>query len=140
MSQQRGIITLIPKKAKNSKKIYNWQLISLLNVDYKILIKMFATCIKETLHTIIHTDQRGFIPGRYIGENIIEILSITDKLEIEDKPGLLISIDFYKAFDTIEWPFIQKAFKFFNFMEYLTKWIGIYTLTSIMDTCQKDSI
>ena len=63
---------------------------------------MFATHIKETLHTIIHTDQRGFIPGRYIDENIIEILSIIVKLEIEDKPGLLISIDFYKAFDTIE--------------------------------------
>ena len=24
ISQQRGIITLIPKKAKNIKKIYNW--------------------------------------------------------------------------------------------------------------------
>ena len=83
---------------------------------------MFATHIKETLHTIIHTNQRGFIPGRYIGENIIEILS---KPEIEDKPGLLISIDIYKAFDNIEWSFIQKAFKFFNFPEYLTKWIGI---------------
>ena len=86
---------------------------------------MFATRIKQTLHTIIHTDQRGFIPGRYIGENIMEILSIIDKLEIEDKPGLLISIDFYKAFDTIEWSFIQKAFTFFNFPEYLTKWIRI---------------
>ena len=125
ISQQRGIITLIPKKAKNIKKIYNWRPISLLNVDYKILTKMFATRIKQTLHTIIHTDQRGFIPGRYIGENIMEILSIIDKLEIEDKPGLLISIDFYKAFDTIEWSFIQKAFTFFNFPEYLTKWIRI---------------
>ena len=86
---------------------------------------MFATHIKETIHTIIHTDQRGFISGRYTGENIIEILTIIDKLDIEDKPGLLISIDFYKAFDTIEWSFIQKTFTFFNFPEYLTKWIGI---------------
>ena len=86
---------------------------------------MFATCIKQTLYTIIHTDQRGFVPRRYIGENIIEILSIIDKLEIEDKPGLLISIDFDKAFDMIEWSFIQKAFTFFNFPDYLTKWIRI---------------
>ena len=73
---------------------------------------MFATCIKEILHTIIHTDQRGFIPGRYIGENIIEILSIIGELEIEDKLGLLISIDFYKAFDTIEWSFYNKPLNF----------------------------
>ena len=37
----------------------------------------------------------------------------------------MISIDLYKAFDTIEWSFIQKAFKFFNFPEYLTKRIEI---------------
>ena len=66
-----------------------------------------------------------FYPWRYIGENVIEILPIIVKLEIEDKPDLLISIDFYKAFDTIEWSFIQNAFKFFNFPEYLTKWIEI---------------
>ena len=88
------------------------QLISLLNVDYKILTKMFATHFKETVHTIIHTGQRGIIPGRYIGENITEILSIIEKLEIEDKPGLLIPIYFYKAFDTIEWSFIKKALNF----------------------------
>ena len=75
---------------------------------------MFATCVRGVLHTIIHTDQR-----RYVGENIIDILSIRDKLEIEDQPGIFISIDFYKAFDAIEWSFIQKTFTFFNFSEYL---------------------
>ena len=64
---------------------------------------MFAIHIKEILHTIIHTNLRGFIPGRYIGENIIEILFSTDKLELKDKPGILISIYFYKTFDTMEW-------------------------------------
>ena len=62
---------------------------------------MFANHIKEILHTIIHTEQGSFIPGRYKGENIIEILSIIDRLEIEDKPGLLIFLT-YKAFDTVE--------------------------------------
>ena len=64
---------------------------------------------------------RTFIPGRYIGENIIENLSLIEKLEIKDKPDLLISIDFYKSFDTIEWSFILKAFEFCNFLEYLIK-------------------
>ena len=61
---------------------------------------------------------REFFPERYIGENSIEIWSITDKLEIEYQPSLLISIDFYKASDTIEWPFIQKPFSSFNFLQY----------------------
>ena len=57
---------------------------------------MFATYIKEILHPKIHVYLRVFIPGRYISENIIEILSTIDKVELEDKPGLLISIDFSK--------------------------------------------
>ena len=30
-------------------------------------------------------------------------------------PGLLIFLDFKKAFDTLEWPFIRKTFKYFDF-------------------------
>ena len=58
MSQQRGIVALIPKMAQNIKKIFNWQPIPLLNVDFRILFKKFATQIKEILHTIFHTDQK----------------------------------------------------------------------------------
>ena len=72
---------------------------------------MFATYIKEILHTIIHADHKVFIPERSKGENI-EILSITDQLQIEDKPDLLISIDVYKAFDTKDWLVTQKALKY----------------------------
>ena len=125
ISQCRVVITLIPKKGKNIKNILNWRPISLLNVDYKILTKILATRIKGVLRTIIHPDQKGFVPDRYIGENIIEIISTIDKLETEDHPGLLVSIDFYKAFDTLEWTFIKKAFEYFNFPEYLIKWVSV---------------
>ena len=128
------------KKGKNIKNILNWRPISLLNVDYKILTKILATRIKAVLHTIIHPDQKGFVPDRYIGENIIEIISTIDKLESEDHPGLLVSIDFYKAFDTLEWTFIKKAFEYFNFPEYLIKWVSVIynnINSHIMDICQK---
>ena len=41
-----------------------------MNVDYKILSKILANRIKRVLHTVIHPDQKGFVPDRYIGENI----------------------------------------------------------------------
>ena len=43
------------------------------------------------------------------------------KLEIEDTSGLLVSVDLYKAFDTLEWPFIKKAFEYFHFQRVLIK-------------------
>ena len=48
ISQQRGIITLIPKKAINIRKILNWQPISHLNVDYRIQTKILASHIKKS--------------------------------------------------------------------------------------------
>ena len=92
-----------------------------MNVHYKILTKILATQINGVHHTIIHPDQKGFVSGRYIGENIIEIISIADKQEFEDNPGLLVSVEFNKAFDTLEWSSIMKAFEYFNFPEYLIK-------------------
>ena len=86
---------------------------------------MLATRIKGVLHTIIHPYQKGFVLDRYIGENIIEIISTIDKLETEDNLRLLVSIDSYKAFGTLEWSFIKKAFEYFNFPEYLIKWVSV---------------
>ena len=60
---------------------------------------------------------------RSIHTYIIEIISISDKLEMEDNPGLLVSIDFYKAFDTLAWSFLKKAFEYLHFPERLIKWL-----------------
>ena len=53
---------------------------SLNNVDYKIELKL-VTRIQEVLYTIIHPDQKGSVPYSYTEENVIEIISIIDKLE-----------------------------------------------------------
>ena len=37
--------------------------------------------------------------------------------------GTLINIDLEKAFDSIEWDYIPKAFRFFNYPEKLIEWI-----------------
>ena len=51
-----------------------------------------------------------------------------DKLEEDDIPGLLMLVDFEKAFDTIEWPFIEKTIEFYGFSPTFRKWIkSFYT-------------
>jgi hypothetical protein len=49
------------------------------------------------------------------------------KLEEEDDiPGLLLLIDFEKAFDTVEWSFIGKTLQFYSFGPSLQKWIKAF--------------
>lgn len=69
VTQKQGIITCIPKEGKSKFYIKNWRPITLLNVVYKIGSGCKAQRIKNILEKIICTDQTGFIPGRYIGEN-----------------------------------------------------------------------
>ena len=70
ISQNRGIITLIPKKDKNRTLSDNWRPISLLNTNYKVATKAIAARIAKVLSTLIHEDQTGYIKGRFIGQNI----------------------------------------------------------------------
>ena len=126
ISQRQGLITCLPKGDKPKQFLKNWRPITLLNVIYKIASSCIAERIKTTLTSLISDDQTGFISGRYIGENtrlIYDILHITDELDI---PGLLLIVDFEKAFDSISWKFINHTLNFFNFGESIKKWINVF--------------
>ena len=40
-------------------------------------------------------------------------------------PGILLFVDFERAFDTLEWPFILKALETFNFGQNFIKWFSV---------------
>ena len=130
VDQKRGIITLIPKKDKIRTLLKNWRPISLLNTDYKILTKCLAMRLHGVLPSIINLDQTGFLKGRYIGENIRTISDIIDYTSLRHQPGIILLLDFEKAFDTIKWSFIINSLKLFNFGPDFIHWIStIYSNT-----------
>ncbi len=64
---------------------------------------------------IIDEEQSGFLIGRYIGNNIRLILDLIDYRHFISDDSLILFIDFYKAFDTIEHYFMFKVIAFFGF-------------------------
>jgi hypothetical protein len=46
---------------------------------------------------------------RFMGENTRLLYDLMHYLEENDMYGLLLLVDFEKAFDSIEWKFLQKA-------------------------------
>ena len=113
--QRRGILSLLPKKDKDRLFLQNWRPISLLNVDYKILAKILANRIIKSLPYLVDDDQTGYIKGRFIGCNIRLVEDIIHYTSLTKTPGILLSVDFEKAFDSIRWDYILSSLKAFNF-------------------------
>ena len=126
VTQKQGIITCLPKPNKQRENLKNWRLISLLNVTYKMASTVISNRLKGVLDTLIYLDQKGFISGRFIGENIRLISDVLFETQNQNIPGLLLSIDFEKAFDTVSWKFINKTLDYFNFGVSIRKWINIF--------------
>ena len=124
-SQKQAIITLLEKQGKDRQFIKNWRPISLLNHDYKILTKALSIRLKKVLPTIIHPNQSAYVEGRYMGDSIRLIQDVMEYTKLHNKSGMLLLIDFQKAFDSVEHDFIVKALEIFNFGENLIKWFKL---------------
>ena len=119
----KGVITLLPKGNKPRNKLENWRPITLLNSLYKIFSKTLANKINRVLPNIIHPDQCGFVKDRYIGECIRTTIDVMEKAKQKKITGLLLLIDFRKAFDSISFSFIRKTLLFFEFGQNMINWL-----------------
>ena len=125
ITQRQGVITLIPKKDRNVELLKNWRPLAMLNFDYKLLTKCLALRLKTVLHKIIHKDQTGFLKERYIGENINKVLNISSIIKESNLNAYLMTVDFEKAFDYLEFSHIKNALNYYNFGPMMIQWIQV---------------
>ena len=64
--------------------------------------------------------------GRFTGDNIRLIYDILNYSNLYKKKGLMILIDFEKAFDSVAWSFLEKCLKFYNFKSNISSWIKTF--------------
>ncbi len=114
-SNRRKASSLCCQRKKNRLYLKIWRSITLLNTYYKIIAKVLASRLKLVLPSIINNDQSGYLKGQYIGQNIRIFKDVTFFCNQKRLPGISLSIDFEKAFDSLNWKFLFKTLEHLNF-------------------------
>ena len=107
-------IRLIPKKGSPAN-IKNWRPISLLSNLYKILSRALNNRLKKPTDRITSRAQKGFTNSRYLQEVLINVTEFIGHCKANDKSGLILSIDYSKAFDSLSINFLRECYNFFGF-------------------------
>lgn len=104
--ERRILVTLVPKKG-DLADIRNYRPISLANIGYKIIAKVYANRLNKVLDKIVDVEQSGFVPGRNIRDNVLEAMILSQAAQ-RDKSisGAVLFLDFEKAYDRISRKFI----------------------------------
>lgn len=108
ISVNTGVVKLIHKRG--AKDILdNWRPITCLTSIYKIFALVLTKRITHLLHSILLSEQKGFIKGRFILDAIISLWEGINLAQEEDLDFIFLKIDFDKAYDRVEWDFVLQS-------------------------------
>ena len=92
---------------------------------YKLISATLANRLKPTLDKIVGKSQMAYIPGRFIAECTRNTYDIFTHAKENNLPGMLLLVDFEKAFDSVNFKFIVTTLEIFGFGDEFIKWIPI---------------
>lgn len=99
-------IVLIPK-CFDAKDLIDYRPISLLSSVYKIISKVLSSKLKLVMKEIIAQPQSAFMEGRKILDSVFIANECIENRRLSGLSGLLCKLDMEKAYDYVEWDFLD---------------------------------
>ena len=97
-------ITLVPKKT-DAKELGDFRPIGMVGCLYKIISKTLSRRLKKVMSFLVGENQTTFIAGRQILNGALIANEIIAWLKKSNKPGVLLKLNFQKAYDMVDWVF-----------------------------------
>ena len=123
--RDRDIIKLEIKKDRDKTFIKNWRLLSLFNVDLKIISKALSEKLRKVLPGLISSQQTAYVKNRHIGESGRLISDVIEIAKIKKLDGFLVAMDIEKAFDSLDHDFLILTLEKYGFGKNFILWVKI---------------
>jgi hypothetical protein len=117
-----GIITLIPK-GDDANITQKYRPICLWKV-FKIFTNALIVRSEIYMKKIIHECQSAFIKGRFIADGIMLLQEILRDSKCKKQQGVILKIDFEKAYDKVNWGFLLDCCRQKGLSETWLAWIN----------------
>ena len=121
-----AVIKLLRKGAKDPTYSNSYRPISLLSIHYKLASCAITQRLKPLMKTLIGRQQKAYITNNVIGSCLINLISAIRHVSIKKLSGLILLIDFKKAFDSIDHGFIRTALRAYGFEKSIIRWILLF--------------
>ena len=95
------LLTALPKPGRPPDVPENLRPISVSNVWYRVLMKVFVLRLKSALPSVLSCDQHGFAPGRSCTTAVATLLPILERAGRGRDPAYLLTLDLDKAYDRV---------------------------------------
>lgn len=118
------VITLVPKVAQASYA-KDFRPTACCTIIYKKISKILTHRMQSVIHEVVNDSQTRFIPDRCIVDNNILLATelIKGKSRKHVSPRSVIKVDIKKAYDSVEWPFLENMLLELGFPTVFVGWI-----------------
>ncbi|GAU10636.1 hypothetical protein TSUD_419760, partial [Trifolium subterraneum] len=115
-------IALIPK-VDSPQRLNDFRPISLVGCLYKILAKVLANRLRQVIGSVISESQTAFVKDRQILYGILIANELVDEARRSKKELMLFKVDFEKAYDSVDWGYLDAVMGRMSFPNLWRKWI-----------------
>jgi hypothetical protein len=119
-----GIIRLIHKKGDHLDPA-NYRPITLLQLHYKVVTKLFANRWRKIAPLYFDLHQVGFVPTRHIGDHVRVVLDTRERARISKGTGAWLFLDFQKAYDRVSWDWLHATVQGIQAGPRFTAWMSL---------------